>query len=240
MEGEALYGTIARFYDLIYHDKDYEDEASMIIKLIREHLINDGKKLLDIGCGTGGHLVYLLDHFECAGMDINGEILEIAQKKLKEVKLVNDDMTSFNLDERFDVIICMFGTVGYCKTLDMLERTFQNINEHLNPGGIFIFEPWLDPQSFHCGIPFLHYYDGDDIKIARVTSSIKKEDMSVIEMHYLVAEKGSKVEYYSDTHEMGLFEISDTKKMLEDIGFNVKYDESGIGGHQGLFIALKK
>jgi hypothetical protein len=62
----------------------------------------------------------------------------------------------------------------------------------------------------------------------------------VIEMHYLLGEKDSRVGHYSDIHEMGLFEISEMKELLEDIGFRVEYDEKGIGGHQGLFIALRE
>jgi SAM-dependent methyltransferase len=240
MEGGALYGNIARYYDLVYHNKDYEEEAIKIIKLVRKNKKNDGRKLLDIGCGTGGHLVYLNKHFECIGMDIFEKMLDIAREKMANVKLVQGDMTDFDLEDRFDIIITMFGTIGYCKDLEMLERTFVNIHSHLNPGGVFICEPWLDPGSFNEGIPFLHYYDGDGLKIARVTSSLKRDNMSVIHMHYLIGKEGSEVEYHSDVHKMGLFEISDTRKILEQIGFKVKYDEKGIGGHQGIFIALKE
>jgi SAM-dependent methyltransferase len=240
MEGGALYGTIARYYDLIYHDKDYEKDSKKLIVLIHENLRNGGRDLLDLGCGTGNHLAYMSRHFNCTGMDINDEMLKVAKEKSQNVKLVQGDMTDFHHNKKYDIILSMFGTIGYCKDLSTLERTFKNVFDHLRSGGVFIFEPWLDPASFTEGIPFLNYYDGEDIKVARVTSSKRKGSISEIEMHYLVSRKGHKVEHYYDIHELGLFEIPETKMILTKIGFTVKYDEEGLGGHQGIFIALKE
>ncbi len=198
MGGNELYKKIARYYDLIYHNKDYEVETLQLMKIIKDNIANDGQKLLDIGCGTGSHIVHLSNQYDCLGMDINKEMLDIAKEKNPDVNLVQGDMTSFDLKEQFDVIISMFGTVGYCETIEILEKTFENVYRHLNPGGVFIFEPWLTPSGFKAGIPFLQYYDGDGVKVARVTSSEKEGNVSRIEMHFLIAETGSKVEHYSE------------------------------------------
>lgn len=240
MEGEALYGTIARYYDLLYHFKDYGKESCDLIDLIDTNMRSDGKKLLDIGCGTGGHLAHLRKRFDCTGMDLNEEMLEVAKGKMNDVRLIKGDMKNFDLEEKFNVIICMFGSIGYCRTLEVLQKAFENIYGNLEEEGIFIFEPWIAPSDFHSGQPFLDYYDGEGTKIARVTYSEKIGNLSRIEMHYLIGDQESGVHHFSDKHDMGLFTISETTSLLEKVGFTVNYDKKGIGGHQGIFLATRE
>ena len=239
MERESLYSELSRYYDLIYHNKDYEGESERLLEIIEKEKKSNGKKLLDIGCGTGGHLKYLSDHFYCSGLDLNEGILSVAREKLDGVDLVQGDMCDFKLNRKFDVIISIFGTMGYCRTKENLEKAIENISIHLVPGGLFLMEPWFDKESFVDGLPFMQTYNGEDLKIARVSSSRKMGDLSRIDMHYLIAERGSDVEYFSDVHELGLFGIEDTKEILEKNSFTVRFDRDGIGGYQGLFIASK-
>jgi hypothetical protein len=37
-------------------------------------------------------------------------------------------------------------------------------------------------------------------------------------MHYLIAERGEKVEHYIDRHELGLFDIDRTLDIMNDVG----------------------
>jgi len=239
MEGDALYDKLAGYYDLLYSKKDYKKEVEQLKAIINRVKRNKGDRLLDLGCGAGGHLKYLIGGFSCTGLDLNESMLEVARKKVKDARFIKGDLADFKLDDGFDVMISLFGTMGYLRTLDRLEAAFGNVYEHLNPGGVFIFEPWFDPDSFTVGIPFLHVYDGDGIKIARVTSSEVEGNISRIRMHYIVGRTGCEVEYHSDVHELGLFEKDETLGLLEAAGFTAEYDAEGIGGHSGIFIALK-
>ncbi len=118
-----MYKILAKYYDLIYHWKDYEKEAYSIKDLIKKYKKSDGNKLLDVGCGTGKHLEYFKDEFSCTGIDINNEMVEVAKTKFKNVILVQGNMIHFNLKTEFDVILCLFSSIGYVKTYSNLEKT---------------------------------------------------------------------------------------------------------------------
>mgnify|MGYP001594940493 CR=1 FL=1 len=50
------YKKLAEYYDLFYQSKDYKKESEFIINLLRKHNV---KRILDVGCGTGNHIVIL-------------------------------------------------------------------------------------------------------------------------------------------------------------------------------------
>lgn len=108
-----LYRELAKYYDKIYHWKDYRKEAKAIKGLIQDHKQSSGSDLLDVGCGTGKHLQYLRDDFCCVGLDINEEMLRIARRNVDGAKFVKANMTDFNLKRRFDVALCLFSSMGY-------------------------------------------------------------------------------------------------------------------------------
>lgn len=52
-----VFDNYADFYDLFYEDKDYNAEVNFIIDLAKINTNSQIKSVLDIGCGTGGHLI---------------------------------------------------------------------------------------------------------------------------------------------------------------------------------------
>ena len=115
-----MYKELAKYYDLIYHWKDYKAEAETIQNLIKKYKTSDGNNLLDVGCGTGMHIKYFRDEFACTGIDINKEMVEVAKTKVEGVSFKQGDMVDFDLNIEFDVILCLFSSIGYVKTYDNL------------------------------------------------------------------------------------------------------------------------
>ncbi|MBY9016753.1 MAG: methyltransferase domain-containing protein [Candidatus Lokiarchaeota archaeon] len=234
-----MYKKLAKYYDLIYHWKDYEKEAYSIKDLIKKYKKTDGNKLLDVGCGTGKHLEYFKDDFSCTGIDINNEMVEVAKSKVKYVIFEQGDMIDFNLKTEFDVILCLFSSIGYVKTYSNLEKTIKNFANHLNKGGVLIIEPWFTKSTYWVGYPGMTTYDGKDIKIARLNTTKIKGDLSIMEMHYLIVEKDKDVIHFVDTHELGLFEIDKTLEFIEKAGFKAEFLLNGLMEDRGLFIGVK-
>ena len=55
-------------------------------ELVKDNLRSGGNTLLDVACGTGIHLSYLKDYFNCEGLDLDPKMLEAAQEKMPEMK----------------------------------------------------------------------------------------------------------------------------------------------------------
>lgn len=97
---EYLYKKFAEYYDLCYSGKDYAKETNFLQNLIKKYKIN-GKKILDVGCGTGNHALLLKKKgFDVTGIDLNKEMLKVAKKKSKSIKFLQGDMRNFDLKKR--------------------------------------------------------------------------------------------------------------------------------------------
>lgn len=239
MKKLKMYSSLAKYYHLVYHDKDYEKEAKIIKKLISRYKKSNGKYLLDVACGTGHHLKYLKSDFSCTGVDASTEMLEIARSKVKGVVFKKYQMASFNLNKKFDVITCLFSSIGYVKNYSNLRKTIFNFSNHLKKGGVLLIEPWFTKSQFKTGTPFMATYDSKDLKIARLNISKVKNNISVLDMHYLVAEKGKDVRHYVDRHELGLFGIKDTLKIMRDAGLKSVFLKNGLMKDRGLYVGAK-
>ena len=234
-----MYKKLAKYYDLIYHWKDYEKEAYSIKDLIKKYKKSNGSQLLDVGCGTGKHLECFIDDFSCTGIDINNEMVEVAKNKFKNAIFAQGDMIDFNLKTEFDVILCLFSSIGYVKTYSNLEKTMLNFKNHLKKGGVLIIEPWFTKSAYWVGTPGMTTYDGEDVKIARLNSTKIEGDLSIMEMHYLIAEKDKDVIHFADTHELGLFETDKTFDFMEKAGLKGEFLKDGLMKDRGLFIGVK-
>ena len=99
-----------------------------------------GKKVLDIGCGTGRITKRLAQLSESVvGIDVSAGMLVEAEKRLEgltNVKLLHTDgsATDFEAGE-YDVVIC----VGSLEFVPDENKLFDEIYRILNPKGLFIF-----------------------------------------------------------------------------------------------------
>lgn len=240
MKEQMLYRELAKYYDKIYHWKDYTIETTKIKELIKQHKTTSGNSLLEVGCGTGHHITHLQDTFQCTGVDLNEEILEVAREKLPNTEFIQANMITMDLGRRFDVITCLFSSIGYVKTYSNLKKTLENFSSHLYRGGVAIIEPWFTKDVYAVGRPSITVYEDDDLKIARVNVSEIDGDVSVMDMHYLIAERGKKIKHYIDRHELGLFEVDKTLEIMKGVGFNAEYLPDGLMEKRGLYIGKKE
>jgi predicted TPR repeat methyltransferase len=132
------YDLLAPHYDAVTGDS--LTEAAFIHDLIeRRH--GQAVTLLDLACGTGGIAVPLAGAYQVSGLDISPGMLAVAREKLPgSTRLYRADMTSFRLDARFDVIICAYQGLNHLLSLAAWKSSFDRACEHLNPGGLFVFD----------------------------------------------------------------------------------------------------
>ena len=234
-----MYKELAKYYDLIYSWKDYEKETLKINEIIKKYKNSDGNKLLDIACGTGKHIEYLQENFSCTGIDLNEEMIEIASDNMNDVSFKQADMINFSLNDSFDVITCLFSSIGYVKSYDNLEKTIMNFSNHLKTGGIVIIEPFFTKSTYTVGLPSMTTYDGEDIKIARLNTTKLENDISVMEMHYLIVERDKDVKYFVDRHEVGLFDVDRFLEIMKTSGFKAEFLKDGLMRGRGLYIGIK-
>jgi ubiquinone/menaquinone biosynthesis C-methylase UbiE len=232
-----VFSRSARLYDAIYASiRDYPREAAELDRLIQAR--NPGARtLLDVACGTGAHLEHLAERYEVEGLDADSEMLEIARERLPTVGFHEGDMADFDLGRRFDAVTCMFSSIGYVKTEERLRSAAAAMARHLEQGGVLLVEPWLEPDAFIDGHVSGTFVDEPELKIARMGVSDKHGDLSVLNLHYLVATPQG-IERFEEPHELGLFTVDQHLEAFRAAGLEVEHDPEGPMG-RGLYVATR-
>ncbi|HKX16505.1 MAG TPA: class I SAM-dependent methyltransferase [bacterium] len=225
------------WYDAIYSWKDYKREAQRLRLLVDEHAQRPVATLLDIACGTGQHLTYLKDHYAAEGLDLDHEMLNLARQRHPGIAFHCGDMRAFDLGRRFDVVLCLFASVSYCRDMAELEQAITTMARHVNPGGLVVVEPFITPEQFKPGHVSAIFVDHPDLKIARIHTAEVADGIAVMPFHYLVGTPEG-VQYFTERHEMTLFSHDQYVAAFKVAGLHVVHDAEGLMG-RGLYIGVK-
>jgi SAM-dependent methyltransferase len=232
-----MFDKSAALYDLIYSFKDYKKESDQIQSIINARSTST-RTILDIGCGTGEHHRYLMRNYNIDGIDINPDFIEIARTKNPDGFYLQADMADFSIKRKYDVILCLFSSIGYVKTIDRLEATLQCFSRHLKNFGTIIVEPWLTSENWFENRLHLLTHETEAVKVCRMNRSKTEGNISIIHFHYLVGTKDAGVRYFEERHELALFSEQEMITAFEKANLHVTYDDEGITG-RGLYFGTR-
>ena len=231
-----MYDVSINYYDKIYLQiKDYKQEVEYLLNTVKSYGDFSNKELLDVACGTGEHLRYLKNHFHAEGLDVSAEFARMAKEKNPELLIHVDDMRTFSIEKEFDVITCLFSSIGYMISIRDLVSAIGNMKRHLKRGGLMLIEPWFTPDNWKVGHIALTAVDEEDLKIVRMSTSKKIKNMSTFDLHYLIGTSEDTI-HFVETHQMGLFTEDEMNNSFTVNQLHFKYDPKGPFG-RGLYIA---
>lgn len=218
------YTSSAETYDLIYADViDYPATARQLTEMVRARKA-DARTLLEAACGTGAVLEPLQAEFEVHGFDLSEDMLRVARAKLPDIDLRPGDLIDFDWGRKFDVIVCMFSSIGYMTDYDSLAAAYRRFAAHLVPGGVVVVEGWLQPSAFIHDLVHGDAVGDDKLQVHRVSTSWLEEGgrVSVVDLHHLVG-RPEGVSYFAERHRMGMFTSEEHIETLESAGFDVEF-----------------
>ena len=231
-----MFSRSARFYDAVYAFKDYDAECEQLGARIDERLPG-ARSLLDVACGTGRHLACLRTRYDVEGVDLDPELLAVARERLPDVRLHEADMTGLHLGRTFDVVTCLFSSIGYARTRKGLRAAVAAMGRHVASPGLLVVEPWIEPDRWEPSGPYAVFVDEPDFKVARINVSPPAHDTVVLELYYLVGTPAG-VEHFTERHELGMFTHEEYLESFRAAGFDVEHDPEGLMG-RGLYIGAR-
>jgi 2-polyprenyl-3-methyl-5-hydroxy-6-metoxy-1,4-benzoquinol methylase len=142
----TIWSVYSNFYDTLNNLKAYT-ELINIFPIIGKKYVKDREvKILDLGCGTGNVIIALSKTFkksEFVGIDLNSDMLEIANKKLKQNKLkyhlINLNIEKIDKRHKYDLIT--MNNVLYC--IDNKKDMMLSLKSKLKKNGYLIIS---DPK----------------------------------------------------------------------------------------------
>ncbi|MBF0123647.1 MAG: class I SAM-dependent methyltransferase, partial [Candidatus Omnitrophica bacterium] len=199
-----VFGSYAKYYDLLYKNKDYAGEASYIHGLIQQHKPS-ARSILNLGCGTGKHDVCLERFgYQITGVDQSDMMLSEANKRVIPGKLdfLKGDVRTLDLGRKFDVVVSLFHVMSYQTTDEDIFAALTTAARHLVPGGILIFDFWngegvlKDPPEVR-----IKRLEDDAVKIVRIAEPVVHEDQHVVDVSYQIISFNKGSGQYSELYE---------------------------------------
>lgn len=224
----TVFGDYARYYDLLYRDKDYLREAQFVHQLLQRHGVKP-RSILELGCGTGAHAQLLAtDGYHVHGVDVSDTMLQQARDRQARLSPEAAARLSFSLgniqeirlDRAFDAVISLFHVVSYQTTNEALKATFATANAHLKSGGIFIFDVWYGPAVLR-NSPTVRVkrLEDQDTLITRIAEPEMFPNRNEVEVNYQVFIKDKNsgtVAELNETHQMRYLFMPEIEQLLED------------------------
>ena len=215
----------AEVYDAIYAGRDYQRETEQIRAIIDDRLRTDGNRLLDVACGTGNHIPFLSDKFDITGLDLSTEQLTWAQQKFPGLEFKQGNMIDFQLDDRYDVVTCLFSSIAYADQVKDFRRAIANMANHLKPGGVLVIGSFFSPESYRPGTISASFVDQDELKISRMTIANREGERAIWDMHHLIA-RPTGISHFVEQHRLGLYSSDQYQKAVRDAGLDPRCDDS--------------
>jgi len=227
----AVFGNYARYYDLLYQDKDYSGEVMFVCNLL-QHCAPNATSILELGSGTGLHAKLLVEHgYTVCGIDQSQTMLEKAQSRLLELpsakadqlKFYQGDMRSFRTDQRFDVVISLFHVMSYQTTNQDLQAAFATARYHLKSGGVFLFDCWYGPAVLS-DRPTVRVKRLEDemISVTRIAEPVMYPNENRVDVNYqiLIQDRQSgTLEELQETHQMRYLFKPEVELLFAQNGF---------------------
>jgi SAM-dependent methyltransferase len=218
----SVFNAYSRYYDLLYHDKDYVGEVEYIQTLLIRLGIAKGS-LLEFGSGTGKHGSLLANR----GYHVHG--IERSAEMVAQVVSVDGfyceqgDICTVQLDRTFDVVLSLFHVISYQTTNASLEAVFNRANEHLMPGGLFIFDFWYSPAVYsqRPSVRVKRIRD-DHVEIIRLAEPVIFSNENRVDVNYTIFVRdlvGGNVKTINETHSMRHFSLPEIDLLARKSGF---------------------
>ena len=234
-----MFSASAELYDLIYSAfKNYAAESAELAATIRR-THPTARTVLDVACGTAEHARFLSEEhgFAVDGMDLDPGFVRIARAKLPKGTVYEADMTAFEVPGRYDVILCLFSSIGYVRTLENVQRTLERFRAHLADDGIILVEPWFTPEVFHTGRVSVQTAERPGVTVCRMTHTEVDGRISRLRFEYLIG-RLTGIEHSREMHELGLFTTAEMDACFRRAGLTAEHDPKGPYG-RGLFLARR-
>ena len=224
-----IFNRYAKYYDIFYGKKNYKKECNFLEEIFKEYMGYKPKTILDLGCGTGGHIIPLTERgYRMTGVDASLNMLRLAQEKCNrnriKAKLCNARLQTFELKKKFDIIICMFSTMDYVVRDSEVTKTLKNIINHMKKNSLFIFDFWNEEAVQRYYSPSrkkLFYSNGKIIERRSRTKIFPSKHTCEVNYTCTLKQNRHLINRFKEKHTVRYFAVDEIIQFLQNAGFIV-------------------
>lgn len=229
----GVFDEYARYYDLLYRDKDYAGE----VRFVHEQLALQGGApgaLLELGCGTGRHAIELGRlGYRVTGVDLSSGMVEqaaaraaaLSENERRNLSFRVGDVRSVRVEGKFDTVVSLFHVMSYQTTDDDLRAAFKTVAHHLKPGGLFLFDFWYGPAVLNDPpVVRVKRLEDEDLHVTRLAEPEQQPTQNSVIVNYDVFLKSKRTGSLSEireSHRMRYLFLPEIQKNLIDVGMEL-------------------
>jgi SAM-dependent methyltransferase len=220
------YEHFAYLYDELMNDAPYDEWVQFVKERIQKYHIK-GVRLLDLACGTG-ELSYRFakEGFAVTGIDLSSDMLAVAQAKAGDkgarIPFYEQNMTDLEVPGEFDIIGIFCDSLNYLQSEEDVVRTFFNVHQNLNDGGIFFFDVH---SIFKITQGFINQtFTLNEDHLAYIWNSFPGDAPNSVEHElsfFVLDERTGKYDRFDELHFQRTFSIQQYSNWLRDAGFEL-------------------
>lgn len=221
-----VFNAYAAYYDLLYRDKDYAAEAQYVAFHIRRNTPGP-KRILELGCGTGGHAIHLAQMGHVVhGVDLSEEMLSRALRRKSalppdvaaRLSFSKSDARTVRTGETYDAVISLFHVMSYQMSNADLAAAFETAWSHLRSGGLFLFDFWYGPavltEKPEVRIKRL---ENEHIEVTRIAEPLLNVGESTVQVDYTLFVKDKetgRIEQTAESHHLRYLFLTELQHYL--------------------------
>ena len=234
MTGDQLYNGLAHIYDHIMSDISYEDWADFIDEVIQTHY-NQAETILELACGTGTMAISLdeLEAYQITATDASEQMLEKARSKAEfsRSKVTWKQMDFYNQEPgTYDVVLMLFDSMNYADGEKQVLKVFNQVNEVLREGGLFIFD-FTTPVNSQAGVESLNEegITADNFRFTRVSTYLEAERIHVneFEIEELSEDRSDVVNRWKENHKQRIYTLEEIRELISLSDFDIVAEYEG-------------
>ena len=162
------------------------------------------------------------------GVDYSDELLDVARANAEardvNVRFLNQDLRELDADGRpFDVITCLFDSIGYLQTNDAIVEALSRAREHLADGGTVALEFLHAAAALRHASPvrvrrWKTPSGGTLTRISEVELDVARQTMDVAYELIDVDASGTVAAHWSETQTNRFFAVEEMRALLQAAG----------------------
>lgn len=204
------------YYHVLYKDRNHEEAANFISKLMAYLSPETQVQILDLACGKGRHSVYLNQlGYHVNGVDLSVQSIAYAKQFENErLQFEVKDLRNLGFEQHFDIALNLFTSFGYFDSIEVNIEVLKGIHQSLQPKGTLLIDFFNAQKVIELLVPHeLKTIDGIDFQITK-----KVENQSIIK-DITFLDKGQTYQYQEKVQALS---YADFIMMLAASGFDIK------------------
>ncbi|MDY0396741.1 class I SAM-dependent DNA methyltransferase [Virgibacillus halophilus] len=221
------YQELALYYDRFMADAPYDEWVTFMKEVFSKYQLS-GKRVADLGCGTG-EIAWRIaaENYQVIAIDNSENMLSIAAQKADKQKVpiefLHQDLRELQGLSELDAAVSFCDVINYIVEPEDLRKVFQATSESLRIGGLFVFD--------------VHSISHVEADLIDHTFALEEADCSYIwfctagdmpgemyhDLTFFVREKSSELyRRFEETHHQRTYDVAFYKSLLLESGFAVK------------------